>query len=307
MAAGSDSAGVIGILGTSFSGSTVLNLMLGAHPEIYAGGELSALILRRGEEGVAGCSACGFSCRYWDEQARAVVTTANLYHEVKKVFGKNWIVDSSKSIDWFNEVLRSEKHRRFTAAYVLMVKHPIRYIASCVANMASDKPRRRTGGIFAMLSTSRAREAFLCELAEDLDRFYQQFFWCFGKSVGGATFHLMHYERLIADPPGSLAPLLRSLGLSYVPEMADFFRTEYHQIGGNAGPIYQIGHGWPKSADVAPARKSFYEQGAALRIDNKYRELLSAQEVARLLALPVVRKLCDRLGYEQPNMPFPLT
>ena len=68
MAEGSEITGVIGILGTSFSGSTVLNLMLGAHPEIYAGGELSALILSRGQEGVAGCTACGFSCPYWDER-----------------------------------------------------------------------------------------------------------------------------------------------------------------------------------------------------------------------------------------------
>jgi sulfotransferase family protein len=306
MANGSDTTGVIGILGTSFSGSTVLNLMLGAHPAIYAGGELSALILSRGQAGVADCSACGFSCRYWDERARSAVTTANLYREVQKIFGRKWIVDSSKSIDWFNDVLRSEEHRRVTATYVLMVKHPIRYLASCIANIAADKPRGRTRGIFTTLSASRSRAAFLDELAADLNRFYEQFFWCFGKSVGGATFHLMHYERLIDDPAGSLAPLLCSLGLSYVPEMADFFRKEYHQIGGNAGPIYQLGHGWPKGADIAPARKSFYEQGAALRIDNKYRELLSAPEIARLRAHPVVRQLCDRLGYDRPDMPFPL-
>ena len=300
-------AGMIGILGTSFSGSTVLNLMLGAHPEIYAGGELSALILSRGQESVAGCSACGFSCPYWDERARSSVTTANLYREVTRIFRKNWLVDSSKSIDWFNVVLSSAEHRRVTPSYVLMVKHPIRYIASCVANMATHKPRRRSGGIFATLTASRAREAFLDELAEDLYLFYEQFFWCFGKSLGGATFHLMHYERLIGDPPGALTPLLRSLGLSYVPEMGDFFRNEYHQIGGNAGPIYQLGHSWPKGADVAPVRKSFYEQGAALRIDNKYRELLSEREVARLLAHPVVRKLCERLGYDRADMPFPLS
>ncbi len=299
-------AGVIGILGTSFSGSTVLNLMLGAHPQIYAGGELSALVLSRGEEGVGACSACGFACPYWNDEARAAVTQANVYREARRLFAKDLIVDSSKSIDWFNEVLRSPEHRAFAPTYVLMVKHPIRYLGSCIANITPHRPRRHSGRVLQHLAPRRARDAFLVELAEDLYRFYEEFFGSFGKAVGGATFHLLHYERLIADPAASLAPLLDSLALSFAPQMADFFRLEYHQIGGNAGPVYQLGHGWPKGAEVAPARRNFYERGAGLRIDDKYRELLSARETERLLVHPIVRKLCDRLGYDDPLMPFPV-
>ena len=303
---GPGTGAVIGILGTSFSGSTVLNLMLGAHPQIYAGGELSALVLSRGQEGVGACSACGFACRYWNEDARAAVTRANIYRQAQRLFATDLIVDSSKSIDWFNEVLKSPEHRDFAATYVLMVKHPLRYLGSCIANITPHRPRRRSGRFLERLAPARAREAFLIELAEDLDRFYDHFFGSFGKTVGGATFHLLHYERLIADPAASLAPLLQSLGLSFTPQMSDFFRLEYHQIGGNAGPVYQMGHGWPNGAEVAPVRRNFYERGPGLRIDDKYRELLSASETEHLMAHPTIRRLCDRLGYDDPEMPFPV-
>ncbi len=297
---------VIGILGTSFSGSTVLNLMLGAHPEVHAGGELSALILSRGDESASACSACGFGCRYWNETVRATVTKANLYREVERIFGKNVIVDSSKSIDWFNEVLASDEHQGIAASYVLMVKHPIRYLASCLTNIMPHRPRRGSLGMLSWFSSARMRQAFLEELIEDLAGVYDQFFARYAKTVGGATFHLMHYERMVADPHAALGPLLQSLGLAYASQMDDFFRATYHQIGGNAGPLYQLGQGWPKGGEPADIRKRFYEAGAGLRIDDKYRQLLSELELAQLLSHPTVRKLCDRLGYDDPRLPFPV-
>jgi hypothetical protein len=307
MTAQSVDLGVIGILGTSFSGSTLLNLMLGAHPKIHAGGELSALVLSRGDESASSCTACGFACRYWNDAARAAVTKANLYREVERIFGKGVIVDSSKSIAWFGETLASDEHRGVSVSYVLMVKHPVRYLASCLANMTPHRPRRRTVGLFDKLSSGRQRQAFLDELVEDLDAFYGQFFWSFGKSVGNATFHLMHYERMVADPRAALAPLLRSLALTFAPEMGDFFHATYHQIGGNAGPLYQLGQGWPKGTRPNDVRQRFYERGAGLRIDDKYRQLLSDSELTQLLLHPTVRKLCDQLGYDDPRMPFPVS
>jgi hypothetical protein len=280
--------------------------MLGAHPEIYAGGELSALILSRGEEGVGSCSGCGFACPYWNEQARTAATKANLYRVVDRIFGKRIVVDSSKSIDWFNDVLASEEHRGISTSYVLMVKHPIRYLASCVANIAPHKPKRAQRGFLAGRSAARGRQDFLEELIEELDAYYEQFFWNFGQTVGGTTFHLVHDERLVEDCRTALAPLLRALGLSFLPQMGDFFGLQYHQIGGNAGPLFQLGQGWPKGADPAEARRKFYEQSAALRIDDKYRQLLPESELKWLLAHPVVCSLCERLGYEDPAMPFPI-
>src|ERR1700751_3026531 len=116
-----DRIDVIGILGTSFSGSTLLNLMLGAHPSIYAGGELSALILNRGDPAIASCTACGVACRYWTETRRSEGTKANLYTTVQQIFGKRIIVDSSKSIDGFKEVLASPGHGHCVPSYVLIV------------------------------------------------------------------------------------------------------------------------------------------------------------------------------------------
>lgn len=297
---------VIGILGTSFSGSTVLNLMLGAHPDIYAGGELSALVLGRGDENAGACTACGFACVHWDAAARANVSKANLYREVERIFGKRIIVDSSKSIGWFNEVLASDEHRGVIPSYVLMVKHPVRYLASCVANMTPLKPNRSRRVPFVGWSTARERQGFLDEQIEVLDTFYEQLFWNFGRTVGGATFHLVHYERMVEDAQAALGPLLGSLGLFFAPAMSNFFGLEYHQIGGNAGPLYQLGQGWPKGTNPTETRRKFYERNAGLCIDDKYRTLLSEPELKWLLTHPVVRRLGERLGYDDPVMPYPV-
>jgi hypothetical protein len=297
---------IVGILGTSFSGSTLLNLMLGAHPSIYAGGELSALILNKDDPAVASCTACGTACRYWTAQERSAITKANLYRNVVRIFGKPIIVDSSKSIDWFSEVLASSEHAGCVPHYVLMVKHPIRYLASCTANMTGDHSHSRLTGFFKKRARQQEREEFLTEQIDVLAAFYDGFFAAFGKKIGRATFHLVHYERLVAAPRTILVPLLRSLSLDHSPGMDDFFRAEFHQIGGNAGPLYQAGHGWPVGHEPARHRKAFYEAGAALRIDDKYRQCFTDEELARLKGNGVLRRLCDNLGYDAAAMPFPI-
>jgi hypothetical protein len=299
-----DRIDVIGILGTSFSGSTLLNLMLGAHPSIYAGGELSALILNRGDPAIASCTACGIECRYWTGTARSEVTKASLYTTVQQVFGKRVIVDSSKSIDWFREVLASPEHEHCVPSYVLMVKHPIRYLASCLTNIWENRSGTHGASLFAKRSIQEERDAFFDEQVELLQAFYQGFFRTLDETAAGATFHLVHYERLVADAHVALMPILGAVSLAHLPQMDDFFRAEFHQIGGNAGPLYQAGQGWPKGHEPSMERKKFYEASASLRIDDKYRQSLTARELSRLKAHPTVRALCDRLGYDAPDMPF---
>jgi hypothetical protein len=297
---------VVGIVGTSFSGSTVLNLMLGAHPSIYAGGELSALILGRGDETVAACSACGFACPYWDETARNAVTKANLYRIIESRFDQRVIVDSSKSIEWFHEVLASEAHRGIAARYILMVKHPIRWVASCLANVTLHEPRQGAGGLLGRLLPSAKRRAFIEEQVNDLAAHYDQLLPQLESARSAGRYHRVHYERFVADSRAAVEPVLQALGLTYVPAMADFSKATYHQIAGNAGPLFQAGQGWPKGTKPNAVRKKFYEAGAGLRIDDKYQELMSDKEIAWLLSHPVLRDLGPRLGYDDPTMPFPI-
>jgi hypothetical protein len=296
---------VVCVLGTSFSGSTLLNLVLGAHPAIYGGGELVGLLLNRDKPGAGSCTSCGLECRHWDRSSRHAVTKGNIYRLAERAFAKRVIVDTSKSLDWFDEVLGAGENAGMTASYVLMVKHPIRYLASCAVNIVDLRPRRLPYRALATLGAGWQRQAALSELARDLDEFYRRFFASFAGKIRGSTFHLLHYERLVDSPRQTLGPLLHSLGLGYDPRMDDFYSADHHQIGGNNGAVFQVNHSWGGAEDDIPtARRQFYESTRALRIDDKFRQVFSDAEMSRLMSYPVVRELSERLGYDAPDMPY---
>jgi Sulfotransferase family len=307
-AASADSAPirVIGVLGTSFSGSTVLNLLLGAHPRIYAGGEMIGLVLNRDKPGSGSCTSCGLDCRYWSAAARASVNKNNVYQIADRAFGRQLIVDTSKSAEWFKETVGSSGQVEI-ASYVLLVKHPIRYLASCVVNMGDCRPRDLRRRWLGRMTPGGTRGALIDQLAQDLTAYYRNFFASYTQMIGGCTFHLLHYERLVADPPRALAPLLKSVGLSYDAGMDDFYSADHHQIGGNNGAVYQINRSWQGAEAEIPAfRRAFYEDYRGLRIDEKYRQVFSARELSRLRASPAITELADQLGYDDPAMPFPI-
>ena len=119
---GSEIHEVIYIAGMSHCGSTVLNLMLNAHPEIFAVGELIDLNRGAGENSHPPCP-CGApslrDCEFWSrvnertqqEQGLALsaldvlndrkldersAPNAVVFRAISKVSGKKFIVDSSK-------------------------------------------------------------------------------------------------------------------------------------------------------------------------------------------------------------------
>jgi hypothetical protein len=294
---------LVGILGTSFSGSTVLNLILGAHPEIYGGGELIGLVQQRGRAAGGACSSCGLDCRYWTPAAREMATKANLYRLAERIFGKRILVDSSKSLDWFGEVLGGTENAGIAPLYVLTIKHPIRYLASCVVNIAKPRPRRFS--LASLRDPRAARMSFVDRLVADLDQYYRTALAAL--SAGGAEFHRLQYESLVDNPRLALAPLLRSLGLSYDDRMDRFYDMIHHQIGGNNGALYQVTRSWQGAEHETPAfRRAFYETHRGLRIDDKYEEAFTAEELARLKADATIRALAERLGYGDPGLPFPI-
>lgn len=296
---------VVAVLGTSFSGTTVLNLILGAHSKIYAGGEMIGLFLHRNKPLSGSCTSCGLDCEYWNYDARNAAKKANLYRLTGRIFGKGIIVDTSKSIDWFKDTLRGGENASIVPSYVLMVKHPIRYLASCVVNITGARPRDPRKNLVGRISGAYNRKALLGQWASDLASYYDNLLVNLPRDIGGATFHVLQYERLVHSPRHALSPLLGSLGLSYEPQLDDFYNARFHQIGGNSGTMYQTTQNWHGIDEGMPEfRQKFYEENRALKIDNKYQNAFSVSEIELLKSNPIVRRLCARLGYSTPDVPF---
>jgi hypothetical protein len=294
---------VVAVLGTSFSGSTVLNLILGAHSKIYAGGEMIGLLLNRNRPIGGSCTSCGLDCEYWNADARNKVQNENLYGLTRKIFDKQIIVDTSKSVDWFKETFRLNPD--VVPVYVLMVKHPIRYLASCMINIVGAVPRNRFKRVLGRFSAAFNRKAVLNEWISDLEDYYANLLLNLPRDADGAPLHILHYERLVEDQRQAITPILSSLGLDYESQLDEFYSADFHQIGGNNGAVFQVKRNWNVGdRDVPEFRRKFYEQGPAFKIDNKYASTFTVAEIEFLKSNATLQKLFDRLGYNSPQMPF---
>ena len=99
---------VIYILGSSRTGSTMLDMMLGSHPDCASLGHFSLVeqkekptekLSKIQQQGF--CSLCGNTCEKWDEFDKIVRPPA--YHSAAfEVFGSNILIDSSKKIHWID-------------------------------------------------------------------------------------------------------------------------------------------------------------------------------------------------------------
>ena len=120
------------IASSSYSGSTMLDLMLGNNPDALSLGELSAF---RNLYNTVTCS-CGQhdDCEVWSKIQHK--NRHNYYKDLSKLTGKETFIDSSKNTFWIRE-------QRMTQPYtplVLIYKHPKNYAYSCMKR-GNDDPR----------------------------------------------------------------------------------------------------------------------------------------------------------------------
>jgi hypothetical protein len=65
-------------------------------------------------------------------------------------------------------------------------------------------------------------------------------------------FRLLHYERLVADPAGEIAPLFDWLGLALSPQVADFLARARGRDDGDPYGVFRSGGPRPASGAITP-------------------------------------------------------
>ena len=87
--------------GAGHSGSTLLGLMLGAHPRVfYAGEAKKSLFLGDATKPLKKrvCKLCGETCPVWSR----VRPGGDLYAELAAMTGRPIVIDSTKSLEWID-------------------------------------------------------------------------------------------------------------------------------------------------------------------------------------------------------------
>ena len=289
---------VVAVLGISFSGSTLLNIMLDSFPGVYGGGELHYLV--RQEEYRPTCTHCGDHCSVWTAETLRKISKQNFYSSIADLMGVDIIVDTGKSPVWFIESMTYPSDREIRFIPVLLVKHPIRHIASILINNGFAKDsltpdHAKTRGADA------ERESVFNTIIENriIPEYNSMFSFLRDRFNGHAV--LVQYEQLIQDTPNALSPLLSALDVNYTDSCRNCYRHIHHQIGGNSGTIYQQTEDPSHIESLGPIYSEWYKRVRGLSLDNKYKSIFTQAEIDRFNANEHIRRMNQTFSYTDLN------
>lgn len=193
---------VIFIGGTSFSGSTVLDMTLANDPHGFSCGEVNAMFYPYRSHHIAPECGCGKnSCNIWKETKSSGVR--NLYTTIFKLFPNvEYIIDSSKDPYWIETHSRQLRTDGFDVKNVLIWKTPLEFAQSC------NKRNRLPGWE---------------QTWTDYHRLYFSLI---------PNFHLISY-RDFTNEEFALKNLCRQLQISYFDSKKMFWQKEHHTLFGN--------------------------------------------------------------------------
>ncbi|TVP52319.1 MAG: sulfotransferase [Halomonadaceae bacterium] len=210
------------IAGIGHSGSTMLDLVLGGHPQVRGGGEVSKVLRtplaeypRRYEQGSCSCGARPVDCSFWsdslswlkDHQADTVEQKYDAFiRHFQQQYGDNKILlDSSKTVRPFMAYL----HEHYDVRVIFLVRD----IRSWVNSRRSQEGK---GVLSLMMRWKRGNQR--------TERFL--------KRHNMATLTL-GYEELALYPEIMLQKVCDFAGIDYTPAMLDVQNSQSHIIRGN--------------------------------------------------------------------------
>ena len=241
------------IAGSSHSGSTLLDLLLGSHPAIESVGEAKkipavAARIRAGENPLCTCREPVVTCAFWRqvmpadpaELQKNAAANAALFRSALTSGGKQIALDSSKTSGRAEMLARSEL---FDLTLVHLVRDS-RAIAYSNRRKQSRAPAEQQGAYRLVPSVRGWRKLNLRTRRLFRDR-------------PGVRYVPIRYEDLTADPRAELQRVLEAVGLPWEESMLRYREHTHHNIEGN---------------------RMRMETGSAIRADNEYLQAMSASD-----------------------------
>ncbi|GAB4212206.1 MAG: hypothetical protein OHK0013_34720 [Sandaracinaceae bacterium] len=224
--------------GAGHSGSTLLGLVLGAHPAIfYAGEARKSVFLGDLDKPLKKrvCKLCGPDCPVWGTLRPSAET--DLYEQLSRRTGRPVVVDSTKSTDWHAAQLARLAGTGARTTLLYLFRDGRAVVNSRVRKYPSQSPRD-------IIEAWRAQ-------IERTDALAARF--------PGRVLHV-RYEALASDPEPTVRRIADALGVAYDSCMLRFWESEQHPLGGNNGTQYLVAR-----ERAAASRASVVELGERTR------------------------------------------
>ncbi|MCT9011628.1 sulfotransferase family protein [Streptomyces rhizosphaerihabitans] len=203
---------VVFICGAGHSGTTLLGLMLGAHPAVCFAGEAwnsTRLGTTDAHGRTVGCNFCADGCPVWGSPLPP--PGPDLYEVLARRSGRSFAVDSTKAVGWIDQqaaLLPGAVQRHL----VMLARDGRAVVNSGLRKYPDARPAELASEWVAQIRRT-----------EDLAARWP------------GTVSRLHYEDLATHTKDVLSHLSATLGLSFLPAMLDFWASVQHPLGGNEG------------------------------------------------------------------------
>lgn len=225
---------LIYIAGSSYSGSTLMDLLLGSHPAVESLGEAKKIpfvqaSVRNGIEARCNCGELVADCGFWqrvlgdgdtfdDKDPRS---NAELFSRALAFRGRAAVLDNSKNPGRAAMLSRS-------GLFEMHVLHVVRDSRAVVYSHRRKAERRTHDDSYRLFPTARHWNRQNLRLAGVFER-------------GSAARYLrVRYEDLVANPAKETGRILEQVGLVWTPQVLQFRESCHHGIEGNR---MRLGHG----------------------------------------------------------------
>ena len=254
---------VIFIGGSSYSGSTMLDMMLANDEEGFSVGEICALFHPYRPHHFNPQCGCGDpNCKLWLKVKKA--GEKNLYETLFEIFPKiSFIVDSSKDPWWINKQIKNLENKGINYYKLLIWKDPVAFAYSMIK-------RKRKGWIKAWIN---------------YHRLYLTLF---------SDFISVSYTSLVQNPQRELKQICNQIGISYFKGKEYFWNKKHHTLFGNtSAKIHLFPREKSKYVDLLRYRSIYY--------DSDYKEKIPKKIVEEIEHNDLIKKIKNLLVNNELN------
>ncbi|MBD3211277.1 MAG: sulfotransferase family protein [Candidatus Lokiarchaeota archaeon] len=204
---------VVFICGAPHSGSTLLGLILGSHPETFYAGEANkSRFLNSMDPKMEDrfCKICGPECHIWGNYDNSF--ERDFYEQLTRLTDKEIIIDSTKKVDWLKK--RSEElDEKEVKQYLIYIMRDGRAVINSRLRKYPDT------AINELISNWKDHVIVTNEFFNNFKQNKIK----------------IHYEELAISPEDVIKTLCEFLNIAYFDKMIQYYDHEQHPLGGNTG------------------------------------------------------------------------
>lgn len=206
---------VVNVQSASFTGTTWINMLLGAHEDALALGPLDGFWQARTDEGPI-CKVCGADCDFWPDFNRRYESDRNLFVQLNEYSGRRVFIVNNP--DMHGDELA---HPGIRVVNVVVVRDG----RAITASFLRKNPQ---------YGSPPGYESIVRDWFQPITK---RLYSPSGQKMSSAD-AVVRYEDVVNDVDHLFSTIGSRVGLDYSGDAADYWKFEQHPVSGSGGPMF---------------------------------------------------------------------